>query len=117
MAHRRTENLMQAEAQIPAGEHELKGTLSRPAGSETVVVFAHGHGSGRFSPRSQFVAASLPAAGIGTLSIDLLDEDQQRDRNFSNKVSSPRNSGGLDLGAKLCTMNDRHRANCDCQRR
>lgn len=116
MAHRMTENLLPPEVQIPAGEHKLKGTWSRPAGCETVVVFAHRSGSGRIGPRKRLVGASLQAAGIGTLSIDLLDEDEQRDRNFSNKVSSPRNSGGLELGTKLCTMNDRLRASGVVQR-
>lgn len=80
MAHKMTESLLQTEVQIPAGEHQLKGTLSRPAGSEIVVVFAHGSGSGRFSPRNQFVARSLQAAGIGTLLMDLLEEDEEDDR-------------------------------------
>src|SRR3990172_12528985 len=48
MAHKTTESLLQTEVQIPAGEHQLIGTLSRPAGSEIVVVFANGSGSGRF---------------------------------------------------------------------
>ena len=80
MAHKTTESLLQTEVQIPAGEHQLIGTLSRPAGSEIVVVFAHGSGSGRFSPRNQFVARSLQAAGIGTLLLDLLEEDEEDDR-------------------------------------
>jgi putative phosphoribosyl transferase len=43
-------------------------------------VFAHGSGSGRFSPRNQFVAASLQADGIGTLLVDLLEEAEANDR-------------------------------------
>jgi putative phosphoribosyl transferase len=80
MAQNNTENLTQIEVEIPSGTHRLKGTLSRPAGANTVVVFAHGSGSGRFSPRNQFVAGSLQAAGIGTLLIDLLEEDEEDDR-------------------------------------
>ncbi len=80
MALKMTKNLLEAEVEIAAGTHHLKGTLSRPAGSNAVVVFAHGSGSGRFSPRNQFVAASLQAAGIGTLLIDLLEEDEEGDR-------------------------------------
>jgi putative phosphoribosyl transferase len=80
MGSKITENELQAEVQIPADEHELKGTLSRPAGSKSIVVFAHGSGSGRFSPRNQFVARSLQAAGIGTLLIDLLEENEEDDR-------------------------------------
>jgi putative phosphoribosyl transferase len=80
MAHKMTASLLQTEVQIPSGQHQLKGTLSRPATSETVVVFAHGSGSGRFSPRNQFVAGSLQAAGIGTLLMDLLEEDEEDNR-------------------------------------
>jgi putative phosphoribosyl transferase len=80
MAHKTTESLLRTDVQIPAGEHQLKGTLSRPRDSEIVVVFAHGSGSGRLSPRNQFVASSLQAAGIGTLLMDLLEEDEEDDR-------------------------------------
>jgi putative phosphoribosyl transferase len=80
MAHKMTESLLQTEVKIPSGKHQLKGILGRPASSETVVVFAHGSGSGRFSPRNQFVAGSLQAAGIGTLLMDLLEEAEEDDR-------------------------------------
>jgi putative phosphoribosyl transferase len=80
MALNNTENLTQTEVEIPSGTYRLKGTLSRPAGSNAVVVFAHGSGSGRFSTRNHFVAGSLQAAGIGTLLIDLLEEDEEDDR-------------------------------------
>ncbi|KQV61860.1 MULTISPECIES: dienelactone hydrolase family protein [unclassified Duganella] len=60
----------------PAGE--LEGTLDLPTGAKGVVLFAHGSGSSRFSPRNNFVAGVLRAAGIGTLLVDLLTpaEDQ-----------------------------------------
>jgi putative phosphoribosyl transferase len=45
-----------------------------------VVVFAHGSGSGRFSPRNQFVASELQQAGLATLLIDLLEEKEADDR-------------------------------------
>jgi putative phosphoribosyl transferase len=45
-----------------------------------VIVFAHGSGSGRFSPRNQYVAGALQDAGMGTLLIDLLEEDEAEDR-------------------------------------
>jgi putative phosphoribosyl transferase len=80
MALKITKDLQEAEVEIPAGAHRLRGTLSRPAGSNAVVVFAHGSGSGRFSPRNQFVAGSLQAAGIGTLLLDLLEPDEEDDR-------------------------------------
>lgn len=80
MGLKTTKDLLDAEVEIPAGTHRLKGTLTRPAGSQIMVVFAHGSGSGRFSPRNQFVAESLQASGIGTLLIDLLEEDEEGDR-------------------------------------
>ena len=45
-----------------------------------IVVFAHGSGSGRFSPRNQFVARVLEHSGLATLLIDLLEEDEAADR-------------------------------------
>ena len=65
-----TESILQTEVQIPANGHQLKGGLNLPAGCKSIIVFAHGSGSGRFSPRNQFVASSLQEAGIGTLLID-----------------------------------------------
>lgn len=80
MAHKLTEGISQTEVRIPANGHQLMGTLSLPAGCTSIVVFAHGSGSGRFSPRNQFVAGSLQSAGIGTLLMDLLEEDEEDDR-------------------------------------
>lgn len=52
----------------------LIGDLSLPPDPEAMIVFAHGSGSGRMSPRNRFVAAALNDAGLGTLLIDLLTE-------------------------------------------
>ena len=79
MTHKLSDQF-QTEVQIPAGEHKLKGTLGHPAGCSSVVVFAHGSGSGRFSRRNQFVAGALNSAGIGTLLMDLLEEEEENDR-------------------------------------
>jgi pimeloyl-ACP methyl ester carboxylesterase len=57
---------------IPAGRASLEGDLTLPAGARGVVLFAHGSGSSRHSPRNRFVAAALRQAGLGTLLIDLL---------------------------------------------
>lgn len=65
---------------IPAGRHRLEGNLDVPAGASGIVLFAHGSGSGRFSPRNQFVARSLQEAGLGTLLLDLLEEVEADDR-------------------------------------
>src|SRR3954454_24681287 len=58
----------------------LDGDLEVPSGARAVVVFAHGSGSGRFSPRNQYVAQVLQEAGLGTLLLDLLEEDEANDR-------------------------------------
>ncbi|XYJ08366.1 dienelactone hydrolase family protein [Telluria sp. B2] len=57
---------------VPAGPVELEGMLELPATPIGVVLFAHGSGSGRFSPRNNYVAAQLHDAGIATLLLDLL---------------------------------------------
>jgi putative phosphoribosyl transferase len=58
----------------------LEGILGLPPGSRGVVVFAHGSGSGRLSPRNNFVARYLQQNGQGTLLLDLLTEDEADDR-------------------------------------
>jgi pimeloyl-ACP methyl ester carboxylesterase len=63
---------------VPAGGVTLEGNLSLPAGGAGVVLFAHGSGSGRHSPRNRFVAGRLRDAGLGTLLIDLLTESEER---------------------------------------
>lgn len=56
----------------------LRGLLGVPANPRGVVLFAHGSGSGRLSSRNNFVARALQEAGLGTLLIDLLTEDEER---------------------------------------
>lgn len=69
---------------IPAGAVELNGQLVVPPAAIGVVLFAHGSGSSRFSPRNTYVAQVLQQRGIGTLLFDLLtpDEDQNYDTRF-----------------------------------
>jgi len=59
---------------IPLDELSLDATLTVPDGARSIVVFAHGSGSGRHSPRNRFVADELHAAGLATLLMDLLTE-------------------------------------------
>lgn len=68
------------EVVIPAGSVRLYGILVLPPHAKGVVVFAHGSGSGRFSPRNNFVARILQDAGIATLLVDLLEEYEAQDR-------------------------------------
>lgn len=63
---------------IPAGEVFLHGNLVVPPSARGVVVFAHGSGSGRFSPRNQFVAAALRRGNLGTLLFDLLTREEEK---------------------------------------
>ena len=53
----------------------LQGDLAVPHGASGIVMFAHGSGSSRRSPRNRFVAESLHEAGFGTLLLDLLTEE------------------------------------------
>jgi putative phosphoribosyl transferase len=63
---------------IPVGGIELAGELSIPKSPTGLVVFAHGSGSSRFSPRNRQVALSLQHSGIATLLFDLLTVDEER---------------------------------------
>jgi putative phosphoribosyl transferase len=65
-----------SEVRIPSGPLFLEGTLGLPEGSLRVVVFAHGSGSSRWSPRNRFVARELALRGLGTLLLDLLTADE-----------------------------------------
>ena len=58
---------------------QLEGSLELPAAARGVVAFAHGSGSGRHSPRNRYVAGELNKAGLGTLLLDLLTTDEDRD--------------------------------------
>jgi len=58
----------------------LRGTLAVPQGANAIVVFVHGSGSSRLSPRNRAVAAALNEAGIATLLFDLLTVDEEADR-------------------------------------
>lgn len=64
---------------IPAAPVELDGELVLPPGAKGVVLFAHGSGSSRFSPRNTYVAGVLQQRGIGTLLFDLLTREEDRD--------------------------------------
>lgn len=72
---------------IPAGDVALEGSLAVPEGATAVVVFAHGSGSSRHSPRNAAVASSLQERGLGTLLFDLLTEEEDRDRTNRFDVS------------------------------
>jgi putative phosphoribosyl transferase len=58
----------------------MQGTLTIPDNAQGIVTFAHGSGSSRFSPRNRYVAEVLQQAGLATLLIDLLEEEEEVDR-------------------------------------
>ena len=62
------------------GQTKLAGYLTVPPNAPGIVLFAHGSGSGRNSPRNQYVADALHAAGLGTLLFDLLTPEEEQDR-------------------------------------
>jgi putative phosphoribosyl transferase len=80
MRSKETTEARRREVEIPAGKRRVRGILSVPRDSRAVIAFAHGSGSGRLSPRNQFVAGVLEQVGMATLLIDLLEEDEVRDR-------------------------------------
>ncbi|PYS72101.1 MAG: hydrolase [Acidobacteria bacterium] len=65
------------DVQIRSGAAMLYGDLSIPTGAQGVVLFAHGSGSSRHSPRNQFVARTIREAGVGTLLFDLLTAEEE----------------------------------------
>jgi len=66
-----------AEVQIRAGRAVLSGNLTTPENAMALVLFAHGSGSSRHSPRNRFVARTLNRAGLGTLLFDLLTPEEE----------------------------------------
>jgi putative phosphoribosyl transferase len=66
--------------EVRIGPLELQGLLRLPATAGGLVLFAHGSGSGRLSPRNNQVAEALRGAGLATLLFDLLSEEESADR-------------------------------------
>ena len=71
------EEIVQREVRIPVDNVALDGELILPSGTRGVVLFAHGSGSSRHSPRNQFVAGVIRRSGLGTLLFDLLTPDEE----------------------------------------
>jgi len=70
-------NKVEQTVQIPIGSVSLSGDLTVPEGIQGIVLFAHGSGSGRKSPRNRYVAGVLHDAGLGTLLFDLLTQVEE----------------------------------------
>jgi dienelactone hydrolase len=71
------------EVNIPVGKIILEGELVIPLKAESIIIFSHGSGSSRFSPRNQMVAKYLHKKKLGTLLFDLLTEEE--DKHYNNR--------------------------------
>ena len=71
---------------IRSGAVMLEGELVLPENAKGVVLFAHGSGSSRHSPRNQFVAQTIREAGLGTLLFDLLTRDEEAVDRYSRHL-------------------------------
>jgi putative phosphoribosyl transferase len=78
-----TAELHDVRIEIPA--NVLEGELIIPEGAKGVVIFAHGSGSSRHSPRNQFVARTIREHGNGTLLFDLLTESEEREDQYTGE--------------------------------
>jgi len=92
----------QKAVRVKAGPVELEGDLALPEGARGIVLFAHGSGSGRLSPRNRLVAGVLNNAGLATLLFDLLTQEEEvrdamtRHLRFDIPMLSDRVSGATD---------------------
>lgn len=72
-------------ATIPSGKVTINGNLNVPPQATGIVIFAHGSGSSRFSPRNTKVAREINDVGIATLLIDLLTEEEEAEDMYSGE--------------------------------
>src|SRR5512141_2373169 len=70
----------------PTNTVSLDGELIVPAGARGVVLFAHGSGSSRHSPRNKYVAGVIREAGVGTLLFDLLTQEEESIDNYTRQL-------------------------------
>jgi len=93
------------DVRLELGGVSLGGTLTLPDNPRGLVVFAHGSGSSRFSPRNGQVADTLHVGGVGTLLMDLLTEDEEqvdlrtRELRFDIALLGERVVGAVDWAA------------------
>jgi putative phosphoribosyl transferase len=77
---------MTREVNIPAGSVSLHGNLTVPDDSHALVIFAHGSGSSRHSPRNQLIARHLRRGGFGTLLFDMLTPSEEATDSLGNHL-------------------------------
>jgi pimeloyl-ACP methyl ester carboxylesterase len=78
--------IQSSEVIIPAGPVRLGGELVTPPEAKGLVLFAHGSGSSRHSPRNQYVARVLHEAGVATLLFDLLTEQEEEAERYTRHM-------------------------------
>jgi dienelactone hydrolase len=78
MPHQLARNTTEQTIRITLSDGSLEGNLTLPESAQAVVLFAHGSGSSRFSPRNRFVAEILHDAGLATLLVDLLTHREEQ---------------------------------------
>lgn len=110
----------QTESKEPLGEQvqvrcpdvSLDGDLTVPDGATGLVIFAHGSGSSRFSPRNRYVARQLQDGGLGTLLFDLLTEEEEkvdvrsREYRFDIDLLTRRLVGAIDWASDYSDTSD-----------
>ena len=77
-SHKKSEKTFKDEIIVSAGTVKLEGNIFIPKNAQGIVLFAHGSGSSRHSPRNKYVAEVLNKAGLGTLLIDLLTRQEEK---------------------------------------
>jgi putative phosphoribosyl transferase len=74
------------EVHLPSDDVELEGELIVPENARGIVIFAHGSGSSRHSPRNQYVAKTIRQSGLGTLLMDLLTTREEREDDITRHL-------------------------------
>jgi dienelactone hydrolase len=86
MEHKTKSTAKVTAVRIPAGGMVLDADLAIPENAQAIIVFAHGSGSGRHSPRNRYVAEILNRRGFATLMADLLTEDEELADNMTRRL-------------------------------
>jgi putative phosphoribosyl transferase len=104
--------MMEREVRVSAGPVTLEGNLGIPDTTRGIVLFAHGSGSGRHSPRNRYVAGALREVGLATLLVDLLTPEEEevdlrtRRLRFNIGLLADRLAGATDWLAQEPDMQD-----------
>lgn len=86
MSQDKTEFRIAHDVFVPLGKAQLEGELNIPAGASGVVLFAHGSGSSRHSPRNKYVARILHESFIGTFLFDLLTREEEEEEKYTRHL-------------------------------